>query len=455
MVIRTPNGKLHVVWHGTDSSDTVNPYIRYSNATTGADWLATPKKLVKGQNASITSDKNGKLTIHYEDGGNIKRIESTDEFASWSGPYTVAAGTVPASMYDPTFQTEFTIPPTFFQDTGAVKYYGAINVNKKPVVTVTSPNDGLILTEGVTFDLQGSATEEDVGDVVSVFYKVNSGAAQAAASGVSKGSSTPISFDQTLTYRNKRIWLGSTDITGRDLLENTDHTLTIWAEDNKSGKSPEVTRKFRVVWNRPPTISGQDGDLGTFMQPPTVDYSAVDPEGNTFTFTEYLNGKQIRSFDGTAGENYVVQIDHDAWIRLDLNVQHEIRIRATDSAGSYSERVYTFTRTETHIEFVLNFDNPDVQAHFVLDGMPQRVLVTLERYIPEGATIESVKVCNNALDASPTWEDATNAVKTNRGYLFTNTTKTATNWAINIWVVIAKGSATERVKLNGFGGAFD
>lgn len=329
-----------------------------------------------------------------------------------------------------------------------------LEVFNPPTLTLTSPADNQTLTEGKTYSIAGSATDVDNGNVVTIKYNINNWTARAINSGVSDGS-TPIAFSKNLTYRNKRLWDGSTDVVGADLAENADHTLTIWAEDDQGGKSPEVTRKFRVVWNRPPTISGKNGDLGTFLQPPTVEYSAIDPEGNTFTFTEYLNGKQIRSFDGTAGENYVVQIDHDAWIRLDLDVQHEIRIRATDSAGSYSERVYTFTRTETHIEFVLNFDNPDVQAHFVLDGMPQRVLVTLERYIPEGATIESVKVCNNALDASPTWEDATNTVKTNRGYLFTNTTKTAANWAINIWVVIAKGSATERVKLNGFGGAFD
>lgn len=449
---RTPNAKLHTVWHGKDSNDTTNDYVRYSNATTGTDWLATPKKLVKGKNASITCDKNGKLFITYEDGGYIKRIESTDEFASWTAPVTVESGSNPSSLYDQTFATNFVIPPTMYQTSSAVRYYGELN--SEPTLTLTSPADNQTLSEGKTYSIAGSATDVDNGNVVTVKYKVNNWTARAINSGVSDGS-TPIAFSKNLTYRNKRLWDGSTDVVGADLAENADHTLTIWAEDDQGGKSPEVTRKFRVVWNRPPTISGKNGDLGTFLQPPTVEYSAIDPEGNTFTFTEYLNGKQIRSFDGTAGENYVVQIDHDAWIRLDLDVQHEIRIRATDSAGSYSERVYTFTRTETHIEFVLNFDNPDVQAHFVLDGMPQRVLVTLERYIPEGATIESVKVCNNALDASPTWEDATNAVKTNRGYLFTNTMKTAANWAINIWVVIAKGSATERVKLNGFGGAFD
>ncbi|PSK01953.1 hypothetical protein C7R92_30960 [Brevibacillus porteri] len=214
-------------------------------------------------------------------------------------------------------------------------------------------------------------------------------------------------------------------------------------------------RKFRIIWNRPPVIDGENKDLGSFMQPPTVKYSATDPEGNNFTFSEYLNGKQIRSFQGVAGQQYTVEISHDAWIRLDLDVQHQIKIVATDSAGISSERIFTFTRKETHIEFMLEYGNPDIKADFTLDGMPLRVLVTLERYLPEGSSIESVKVCNNYLDAVPTWEDCTGAVKGNRGYLFTNKTKTAANWAINLWVILAKGTATERVRMSGYGGAFD
>ncbi|WP_056490866.1 hypothetical protein [Brevibacillus sp. Leaf182] len=136
-------------------------------------------------------------------------------------------------------------------------------------------------------------------------------------------------------------------------------------------------------------------------------------------------------------------------------MQHQIKIVATDSAGISSERIYTFTRTETHIEFMLDYGTPDIKADFTLDGMPLRVLLTLERYLPEGSSNESVKVCNNYLDTVPTWEDCTGAVKGNRGYLFTNKTKTAANWAINLWVIFAKGTATERVRLNGYGGAFN
>ncbi|MFA4132599.1 MULTISPECIES: glycine-rich protein [unclassified Brevibacillus] len=327
-------------------------------------------------------------------------------------------------------------------------------VNKTPTLSLTSSSDNQTLSEGSHYKIEGNATDSDSGNVVTAKYKLNNGPVRALQSGVSNGS-TPISFVKTLTYRNKRLWDGSTDLVGVDLAENTDHTLTVWAEDDQGGRSGEATRKFRVVWNRPPVIDGENKDLGVFLQPPTVNYSATDPEGNTFTFSEYLDGKQIRSFAGVAGQQYTVEISHDSWIRLELDVQHQIKIVATDGVGMLSERIYTFIRKETHIEFMLEFGNPDIQADFTLDGMPLRVLVTLERYLPEGSSIESVKVCNNYLDAVPTWEDCTNAVKVNRGYLFTNKNKTAPDWAINLWVTIDKGTAKERILVNGYGGAFD
>lgn len=338
----------------------------------------------------------------------------------------------------------------YYQYTVTVNYED----NAVPTVTLTAPSDSQVLSEGSTIAIEGTAKDVDSGNVLTAKYKINNDTPRALQSGVSNGS-TPISFAKSLTYSNKRLWDGSTDVTGVDLAENTDHTLTVWVEDDQGGKSAEVTRNFQVIWNRPPTISGQNDSLGTITDRPTITYSAVDPEGNTFTFTEYLNGQQVRSFTGEAGQEYTFQLTHDAWIRLDLDVPHQAKIVATDSAGMSSERVYTFTRTETHIEFMLDYDNPDVQAFFTVDGMPNRILVTLERYMPPGSSIESVQVTNNYLDAQPTWEDATGAVIGGRGYLFTNTTKTADDWAVCVWVTIAKGSAEQRVHVYGYGGAFD
>ncbi|KON84293.1 hypothetical protein AF333_30650 [Aneurinibacillus migulanus] len=66
-----------------------------------------------------------------------------------------------------------------------------------------------------------------------------------------------------------------------------------------------------------------------------------------------------------------------------------------------------------------------------------------------------IEACNNAFDASPAWEDITNHVRFNRGFLFTNTEKTAEQWGVDIRFVFEKGTATSQVIVNGFGGAFD
>ncbi|MFP3390456.1 Ig-like domain-containing protein [Brevibacillus sp. SIMBA_040] len=410
-------GKLS--WGGLSSTSTIATYPAPTNPTLNQRYIY-----------EVTEPT-------YQYTGSVTRPESDTRVYRYEGYVTKPA--VDTRTYD-----------NYYQYTVTVDY----STNANPTVTITKPTDNQALTEGNAFQLQGSASDSDNGNVITIKYKINTGPIKALQSGVSNGS-TPISFDRTLSYRTKRIYDGAADVTGADLAENTDHTLTVWAEDDQGGKSAELTRKFRVIWNRPPVISGTNTNLGLIKIPPALEYSATDPEGHSFTFTEYLNGKQLRSFLGAAGQKYSLTIDHDAWIRLDLDVAHQLKVRATDSMGLYSERIYTFTRTETHIEFMLNLANPNVRTHFRLDGKPERVLLTLDKYLPTGAVIESVKVCNNALDVSPTWEDATGAVRGGRGYLFTNEIKTAEAWCINLWVTIAKGTVTERVKLNGYGGAFD
>ncbi|USG67458.1 hypothetical protein NDK47_09345 [Brevibacillus ruminantium] len=337
----------------------------------------------------------------------------------------------------------------YYQYTVTVEYED----NSAPTLTL-STQDNQTLTENSSLRLQGSALDPDPNDNVLIKYKINNSAARNAGSGVSDGS-TPISFSKSLTFRDKRLWDGSTDITGANLAENIDHTLTVWAEDNQGGKSAEIIRKFRVIHNRPPVISGKDTNLGIVSVPPVVSYSVTEPEKDTFTVTEYRNGKQTKTFSGKEGQTYEIKIDPATWLRLEPGVPHEIKIRATDSKGMFSERIYTFTRTESRIEFELNMDNPVNRERFTCDARPTRILVTLDAVIPPGASLEKVEVCNNAFDKAPTYEDMTGSVKAGRGYIFTNQTKTAANWGINIRISFDKGTATGRVILNGFGGAFD
>ncbi|MFC8686305.1 DUF4082 domain-containing protein [Brevibacillus porteri] len=329
------------------------------------------------------------------------------------------------------------------------EYTGDKLVKKYPF---TDPTTYLTMTEGAIYSISGSATDPDAGNVLSIWYKINNGTARAINSGVSDGS-TPVSFAKNLTYRNKRLWDGATDVVGYDLAEGTNHTLYVWAQDDQGGTSPEQTRTFRVVWNRPPVISGTDKNLGTINTPPSESFSVTDPEGNPFTIEYYLDNVIFDSFPGVSGQTYIVTIPTDKWLRTSLT-QHQLKVRAIDNQGSYSDRIFTFIRRDNRIEFKLNYSNPDVKSFFTTNQKANRILVTMDATIPTGATL-LVEACNNAYDTQPNWEDITAQVTAGRGYHFTNTTSTSGKWGINVHFKIEKGTATETVLLNGFGGAFD
>ncbi|WP_205590254.1 Ig-like domain-containing protein [Brevibacillus laterosporus] len=318
--------------------------------------------------------------------------------------------------------------------------------NSNPTIVLTSPPNNQTLTENAALNIQGTASDTDKDNVVTIKYRINNGTTRALQSGVSNGS-TPISFAKTLTFRAKRLYDGTTDLTGSDLAENTDHTLTIWAEDDQGGKSTEVTRKFRVVHNRPPVISGQNVDLGVLNAIPSKTYTVTEPEGDAFTITEKINGKVIRTFAGTDSKENTATIPLDTWLRLSLTAVHTLTIEATDSKGMTSTRSYTFRRSADKIAFALR--NP-----FGTDIAAKRILVTIDATIPAGADYKA-EVCNNAFDELPTWEDASNHVKFNRGFIFTNKEKTAEKWGVSVRFSFTKGTATEPVTVRGFGGAFD
>ncbi|QQE75732.1 DNRLRE domain-containing protein [Brevibacillus composti] len=439
--------------------------------TTGGNttWYSQCLRLsnVKSVSQLFNSWSSGNTTQFSATGGSLSAskalmigMTAVPTSGSWTPPlsaneqydsYDSTTGTTVSSwakyMYDKTTYSASDTTSTFSQSNMLMLALFEVQpkTNNPPTLTLTSPTDNQTLAEGNALPIQGTAADQDVNDNVVIKYQINNGPIRNAGSGVSDGS-TPISFARTLTYSGKRLYDGTTDVVGSDLAENVDHFLKVWAEDDQGGKSAEVTRNFRVIWNRPPTISGTDTDLGVISDPPSLTYSVSDPEGQSFTITEYLDGEVLRTFSGVAGQEYTVTIPTDKWLRTSL-AQHTLKVRATDSAGQFSERTYTFTRTDDRIVFEL--DEP-----FLTDAKANRVLFTLDGVIPTGATL-LVEACNNAFDAAPTWEDITGPVSAGRGYVFQNTTKTATDWGINIRVKIMKGTATEPVIINGFGGAFD
>lgn len=362
-----------------------------------------------------------------------------------NGSKTSVSGTVNSNYSGTISKPDTRTYAYYYQYTVTVEY----TENTAPIITLSAPVDNRSLSESTSFTIQGTATDTDPGNVLTIKYKINNGPPQALQSGVSDGS-TPLSFAKTLTYSNKRMRDGATDVTGADLAENVDHTLTVWAEDDQGGKSTEEIRKFRVIHNRAPSISDENRELGSISTIPSITYTVTDPEQNSFTITEKINGNTIRTFSGVPNRQETITIPASQWLRLEPGVSHTLTITATDHSGLSSTRVFTFTRVVNQIMF------EGLETPMETDIAAERILLTPDWSIPLGAEVR-VEACNNGFDAEPTWEDCTIPAKMGRGFAFLNTVKTAEKWGVNFRVRIAKGTSSpaSEASFSGIGGAYD
>ena len=223
---------------------------------------------------------------------------------------------------------------------------------------------------------------------------------------------------------------------------NSVNTLKITVTDGKGG-----TAYRRVTFKRTnsaPTISGQDKALGLKNGSFAENYTVSDVEGDNVVVTEFVDDVQIRSYQATLGQQETIELTREKWLSL-TNGQHQLRIEAVDGNFATSVRVFSFSKKETVIKF-------ELAAPEETDAAATKVLVTPTWKI-EGAKVEA---CNNGFDAVPTWEDITAMVQINRVYNFTNKTKTASKWGVNIRFTITKNEGFEgEVSISGFGGAYE
>lgn len=66
-----------------------------------------------------------------------------------------------------------------------------------------------------------------------------------------------------------------------------------------------------------------------------------------------------------------------------------------------------------------------------------------------------VEACNNAFDASPTWEDVTANVINGTYHDFKNRIKTATNWGLNVRITVEADGTYSPIEIDGFGISYE
>lgn len=220
------------------------------------------------------------------------------------------------------------------------------------------------------------------------------------------------------------------------------------AKDSYGNYSAYTTSgDIAVIHNQPPVISGSNADLGIKRADFTYQYSVTDPDGDTVNVVEKIDGKTIATKNAiTLGATQTLSVAGNTFTALS-NGAHTLTITATDNVGNSATRTLTFTKSISG--FVIVLSEP-LEA----DTQPTRCNVSVNREIPAGGEFK-VEVCNNPFDASPVWEDCTNAVIQGVAHVFTNKTNTSAQCGLNIRVTVARGDALTSCWVSGIGGSFE
>lgn len=214
------------------------------------------------------------------------------------------------------------------------------------------------------------------------------------------------------------------------------------AVDSNGGESGYTRSQRRtVVHNVDPTISGYDTNLGIITTAPSTAFSVDDQDtSDELTVEKKIDDVTIDTIeDAVRGQTYNWAMT-DAQFAALSNGTHTMKIVVSDTMGNTATRTITFKRAVTKIEFKVKPINTDAKAEKILISM---------RYYASDADV-TLKVCNNANDANPTWESANNGLK----HIFSNSTKTAANWAVGVWVIIETSESYPEIYCNSLNGSY-
>lgn len=376
-------------------------------------------------------DKNRDFTIDYtvndtDSGDVLTATESIDGRTTKSfAPTRNSKNTITISVRELSLGPHTVkVVVTDGQGGTATRTWTFTRVNSAPTISGTDTNLG---DKNLGFTYNYTVDDAD-GNEVTVVEKLNDEVLR-TLNNAPKGEQLSISITSEKLYA-----LGL----------NTVNNLVISASDGQGGTTYRRLTFKRT--NSAPAISGQDEDLGQQTGSFAENYTVTDVEGDNVVVTEFVDDKQIRSYQATLGQEETIELSRENWLTL-TNGAHQLRVEAVDGNFATSVRVWNFSKKETVISF--QFAKPEET-----DARATKILITPTWRI-EGS-VAKVEACNNAFDDSPAWEDITAQVTINRVYNFLNSSKTAEKWGVNVRFTIKKNEGYEgEVSISGFGGAYE
>lgn len=253
-------------------------------------------------------------------------------------------------------------------------------------------------------------------------------------------------------------------------------TLTVWDPNGLSKTSDKAYIRTNATPSAP-IITGPIDNYRTVLNPIFSAIIGTDPEDNgqhfaiqisedakfetdvlTYRSDQNRSGWKVNGYDipteGVFNSQQGQTVTYNLQANLDMNKTYYWRIAAID-ASTNAVGVYSATRkirAGNKLTFTL-------AAPISTDAIAaRRILFAADYTLPtDGANKASIKVefSNNALDVAPVWEDATMDFLSMDYYNFTNTTKTAEQFAINVRVTITANDSLLPISIDAIGLTFD
>lgn len=221
------------------------------------------------------------------------------------------------------------------------------------------------------------------------------------------------------------------------------NTIEISVND---GQGATAVRRWTFTrTNSNPIVKMVNTNLGAQNKTFDINFNAIDPDGDSITSKVFVDDTQVMDLGGINPGDISKKLSKVDFAKI-KNGSHKLRVEVTDDKGAKGFGYSDFSKNLTYAWYKLIKE---------VDSEPAEVIVQnlLEPAGGAEGTIISIKVCNNALDSSPTWEEVPKDLHGQR-YNFKNSSKTADKWAVGVWVRIDRGTAKTDTSWFGFVGAY-
>ncbi len=278
-----------------------------------------------------------------------------------------------------------------------VKMIPDIATNSPPTITANSLTTQIFsnITGYNSIAVSGTLKDTDVGDIVKVFYRID---------GTFGDLGTQIGNSITANATNQA-WNGSINTSA---ISGGEHTLYIWAEDNKGGKSAEKSMYIQID-NKPPIV------LEPIITVDSISQITIMSTANDDTIDGFAAGLHATPYQFIRdGISISTQQQECLFVDKNLtpNKKYTYVIKAQDNVGnigaSKAISKYTFAENPIGIEFV-NYDAKTKNAIFKIvhtpqGEMPQTRIRLVGQSIIESdwSTNEQITVSN--IDAGKTYQ---------------------------------------------------